>query len=133
MEIGALASSAVLMLGPGHTIREAARAMSQRNVGSAVVVTEDGRPAILTERDILRATASGDDLDRVTVERYMTSNPITASPSWDVLVAAEEMRAGGFRHLIVLDEAGSVGGILSIRDLVSSLLDHVADSGSGEA
>src|SRR5688500_429188 len=132
MEIGALASSSVLTLGPQHTIREAARAMSQRNVGSAVVVTEDGRPAILTERDILRATASGDDLDRVTVDRYMTPDPITASPSWDVLAAAEQMRTGGFRHLIVLDDAGSIGGILSIRDLIDSLLDHLSGSGSSD-
>jgi CBS domain-containing protein len=130
MEIGALASSSVLTLGPGHTIREAARAMSQRNVGSAVVITEDGRPAILTERDVLRATASGDDLDRVTVERYMTPDPITASPSWDVLDAAEQMKTGGFRHLIVLDTQGSIGGILSMRDLVWSLLDRVSRPGS---
>jgi CBS domain-containing protein len=88
------------------------------------VMTEDGNPAILTERDVLRAVASGDDLDEVTTGAYMTSDPTTAGPTWDVTEAAETMRRGGFRHLIVLDESGSIAGILSLRDLVASLLDQ---------
>ncbi len=115
----------VLTIGPQHTIGEAARAMAERNVGSAIVLTEDGRPAILTERDILRAVASGTDLDRTAIEDHMTSDPTTASPSWDVLQAADAMIRGGFRHLIVLDESGSVSGILSIRDLVAALLSEL--------
>lgn len=129
MDVGSLASRSVLTLGPEHTIREAARAMHERGVGSAVVLTEDGHPAILTERDVLRAVASGKDLDAINTARYMTSEPITASPSWDVIDAAEQMRKGGFRHLIVIDEGGGITGILSMRDLVASLLDQVRSSG----
>lgn len=128
MEIGSLASTSLLTVGPDTTVRQAARAMAERRVGSAVVTTDDGRPAIITERDVLRAVASGGDLDAVTVGDYMTPNAITATRSWDAEEAAREMRDRGFRHLLVLDDNGSVAGVLSIRDLVGLLLDARAPS-----
>ena len=122
MDIRSSITDAVLAIGPQHTLRAAARAMAERNIGSAVVMMDDGRPAILTERDVLRAVASGVDLDTTVVEEHMTSEPTTASPSWDVLKAADAMIRGSFRHLIAIDGAGSVEGVLSIRDLVAALL-----------
>ena len=122
MDIRSSITDEVLSVGPEHTVRAAARAMAERRVGSAIVTMEDGRPAILTERDVLRAVASGEDLDATTVGEHMTSEPTTASPSWDVLKAADAMIRGSFRHLIVVDDTGAVAGILSIRDLVAALL-----------
>ena len=47
-------SKVVLTVGPGHTLREAARLMADRRVGAAVVIDPDGEgPAIITERDVL--------------------------------------------------------------------------------
>ena len=125
MDIRGSINDGVLTIGPQHTIRAAAQAMADRKVGSAVVMTEDGRPAILTERDILRAVASGVDLDKTVVEDHMTSDPVTASPAWDVVKAADAMIRGSFRHLIVIDSSGSVEGVLSIRDLVAALLSEL--------
>jgi CBS domain-containing protein len=122
VDIRSSITDAVLTVGPQHTIRDAARVMADRNVGSAIVMMEDGRPAILTERDVLRAVAAGIDLDGTAVEEHMTSEPTTASASWDVIKAADAMIRGSFRHLIVLDGSGSVEGVLSIRDLVAALL-----------
>lgn len=101
--------------------------MVQRRVGSAVIVNEEGHPAIITERDLLRAFASDGDLDALPVEDYMTPDAITASPSWDVIDAAERMKEGGFRHLIVMNENGTIAGVLSMRDLVAALLDRLTD------
>ena len=45
-------SKVVLTVGPGHTLREAARLMADRRVGAAVVLDPDSPgPGILTERD----------------------------------------------------------------------------------
>ena len=44
---------------------------------------------------------------------------VFASPGWTLTEAAEAMRRGGFRHLIVLDE-GEVSGIISVRDIVKA-------------
>ena len=47
-------STVVLTVGPGHTLREASAAMSERRVGAAVVHDPDGMgPGIITERDVL--------------------------------------------------------------------------------
>ena len=54
-------SKVVLTVGPGHTLREAARLMADRRVGAAVVMDpEADGPGILTERDILMSLGSGD-------------------------------------------------------------------------
>lgn len=122
MEIGPLVSRTVLTVGPEHTLAETARRMTEQKVGSAVVITDDGSPGIITERDLLRSMATGDDPTRCYVGDYMTRAAITASSSWDVYEAAKRMIDGGFRHLIVCDDGGRVSGILSIRDLVGALL-----------
>ena len=55
-------SNVVLTVGPGHTLHEAARLMAERNVGAAVVLDpEASGPGILTERDILKSVAEGQD------------------------------------------------------------------------
>lgn len=108
--------------------------MTERRIGSAVVICDDGRPGIITERDVLRAVAEGVDPDAATVEDYMTATPITASPHCDVHKAAARMREGGVRHLVVVDDNGNCVGVLSMRDLVQSLLEELepgAKSGSG--
>src|SRR5487761_1870065 len=116
MEIGPLVTQRMLSVGPHHSLLDTARRMRDRNVGAAIVQSEEESPAIITERDILRAVAEGADLSTTAVEAYMTSAPVCATTSWDVVEAAKIMRRGGFRHLIVLDD-GSAIGMLSIRDL----------------
>jgi CBS domain-containing protein len=123
VKIGPLANKSVLSLGPNATVRQTAIKMIERGVGSAVILTEDGRPGIITERDLMRAMADGADADAVSVETYMTPDAITASPSWDVAEAGARMLAGGFRHLLVLSDDGTVTGVLSIRDLARALLE----------
>jgi CBS domain-containing protein len=123
MEVGALATKSVLTVRPGHSLREVAERMTERNVGAAVVVSGDGPPGIITERDLLRAMAQGVDPASTTVEDFMTANAITASESWSVAEAARKMIHGRFRHLLVLGPNGEITGILSIRDLVESLLE----------
>lgn len=114
----------MLSVGPSHSLRDVACRMAEFKVGSAVVLTDAG-PGIITERDILRGVADGVDLDKTLVDDYMTSGAITASVHWDVTTAAKEMSARGFRHLVVLGGDGQVVGVLSIRDLVRSLLEGV--------
>ena len=122
VEIGPLVTERLISVGPHHSLLETARKMQDRNVGAALVLTDEGHPAIITERDLLRAVSEGVDLSVTTVGIYMTSTPVCASVEWEVVEAAKIMRRGGFRHLIVLDD-GAVVGMLSIRDLVDALVE----------
>ena len=108
----------VLSVGPGHTLRVAARLMSERNVGAAVVIDPDSHgPGILTERDVLKAVGESGDPDTELVADHLTSDVVFASPDWSLEEAAAAMVRGGFRHLLVVD-SGEVVGIISVRDIV---------------
>jgi CBS domain-containing protein len=108
----------VLSVGPGHTLREAARLMSERRVGAALVLDPDGHgPGILTERDILRSIGAGEDPDGELVSEHLTRDVVFAEPEWSMEEAAAAMVRGGFRHLAVLDRGETVG-IISVRDIV---------------
>ncbi|AYG80557.1 Hypoxic response protein 1 [Streptomyces hundungensis] len=111
-------STMVLTIGPDHTLRQAARLMSARRIGAAVVLDPDTSGlGILTERDILNAVGRGLDPDRETASKHTTTDVVFAAPSWTLVEAAEAMTHGGFRHLIVLDDHGPVG-IVSVRDII---------------
>jgi CBS domain-containing protein len=111
-------SGMVLTVGPGHTLRAAAKLMSERRVGAAVVLDGDAAgPGILTERDVLDAVGGGQDLDTELVGDHLTSDVVFAAPDWSLEAAAAAMVSGGFRHLVVTDH-GEIVGILSVRDIV---------------
>jgi CBS domain-containing protein len=111
-------SAASLTIGPGHTLREAARLMHERSVGSAIVLDQDQPgPGLLTERDVLSAVGRGLDLDGERVADHLTSDLVFAAPDWSLEQAACAMVRGGFRHLLVV-ERGEIAGVLSMRDVV---------------
>jgi CBS domain-containing protein len=108
----------VVTVGPGHTLREAARRMTSSDVGAAVVIDPEGEgPGIITERDLLHACGRGEDPDAELVERHMTQRLTYAAADWPLERAAEEMVRARFRHVVVLD-GSEVVGILSMRDIV---------------
>jgi CBS domain-containing protein len=108
----------VLIIGPAHTLREAARMMVARRVGAAVVVNPDhAGVGILTERDILLSVASGESPDAEVAAGHCTQDLVFAARDWTMEGAAAAMVRGGFRHLVVV-EGQEVVGLLSMRDIV---------------
>jgi CBS domain-containing protein len=119
-------STVVLTVGPQHTLREAARLMSQRKVGAAVVLDPDSPgPGIITERDLLDSLGAGQDPDVELVGGHLTSSLVFAAPDWSLEEAAVAMVRGGFRHLVVT-EGGDIAGVLSVRDVVRCWTDDGA-------
>ncbi|MFP5451322.1 MAG: cyclic nucleotide-binding/CBS domain-containing protein [Thermoleophilia bacterium] len=106
------------IVGPDHTLRQAARRMVRNHTGAAVVM--DGAlpgPAMITERDLLRAVAAGLDPEAERVEEHMTQAIVTAAPAWPIGQAAMVMVKHGVRHVLVFDGSELVG-VLSMRDVV---------------
>jgi CBS domain-containing protein len=111
-------SKVVLTVGPGHSLRDAARAMKERKTGAAVVVDPDQPgPGIITERDLLLSIGEGQDPDEQKVGDHLSAQLTFASHDWSLERAAEAMVKGNFRHLVVVDGAEMVG-VLSMRDIV---------------
>jgi CBS domain-containing protein len=118
MEVRTGMSKVVLTVGPAHTLREAARRMSEKGVGAAVVIDEEsGGPGVVSERDILTSIGCGQDPDTERVGDHMTDTVISASPDWSLERAAVEMARRHIRHLVVV-EGGELVGMLSMRDIV---------------
>jgi CBS domain-containing protein len=101
------------------TVSEVAAAMVKGRVGSAIVMDGSWLAGIFTERDVLRAAASGKDLTSSKVGDWMTPDPMTAEASMEAEEAAQTMLSRGFRHLPVVD-GSTVIGVVSLRDVLST-------------
>jgi CBS domain-containing protein len=98
-------------------VHEVAGSMLRGRFGSALVMDGATLIGIFTERDVLRAAASGADMSSSPVADWMTNDPETAGPDMDADDAAEIMMSQGFRHLPVA-EGRTVIGIVSLRDIL---------------
>jgi CBS domain-containing protein len=110
---------------PDEPVAEVAAAMVRRKVGSALIMQSRFLTGIITERDVLRAAASGTDLTNSPVSAWMTNDPEPASPDTTVEDAIQLMLLNGFRHLPVL-EGREVHGIVSLRDLAAARIRRTA-------
>jgi CBS domain-containing protein len=114
-----LMNTSVVTASPDTTVTEAAAGMVRARVGSVVVLQGTFLAGILTERDVLRAAASGEDLSMSLVAAWMSPDPQAASLDMSAEEAAQIMLLNGFRHLPVLD-GREVCGVVSIRAASSS-------------
>ena len=114
---------------PATTLRRAAKVMTDRGVGCAVVVENENVAGIVTERDILRSIAEDGRMDDVTVNDVMTRDVVSGAPGWELLKAVHTMTEGGFRHLLVMEMDDPVG-IVSLRDLMIAMAEMVSADGS---
>lgn len=118
MVVGDAMTPAIVSVGPSHTIREAARRMTERRVGAAIVIDPEAPgPGIITERDVLEAIGAGADPDMERVSAHVTRDVVYARPSWSLEEAAASMVRGGFRHLVVIEDA-EITGVISVRDII---------------
>jgi CBS domain-containing protein len=114
-----LMNAEVVTATPDTTVAAAAAAMIAARVGSAIVMQGAFLAGILTERDVLRAAASGEDLRESVVSEWMTEDPQSAGPDASPEDAAQIMLLNGFRHLPVV-EGRDVCGVVSLRELFAA-------------
>jgi CBS domain-containing protein len=111
-----LMNDRVVTTTPETSVTEAAAAMVLARVGSVIVMQGSFLAGILTERDVMRAVASAEDLPRSPVSAWMTPDPQSASPDTTPEEAAQIMLLNGFRHIPVV-EGRLVLGVVSLREL----------------
>jgi signal-transduction protein with cAMP-binding, CBS, and nucleotidyltransferase domain len=121
VQVRNLMKSPVVSVAPEESLRGAAQAMREHEIGSVVVERGGQVVGILTERDVMHAAAQLGDIQQARVGDHMTAPVVTASPNWDVTVAATEMSDRHIRHLVVLEQGRAIG-MLSVRDVMSVFL-----------
>jgi CBS domain-containing protein len=115
----------VLTIGATQTIAEAVAILAKRRVGALVVVESGDRiVGIVSERDIVRALATGADALKQPLSSVMTRDVMTCSDGETIDSVMSRMTKGRFRHLPVA-ENGRLTGIISIGDVVKARIEQV--------
>jgi CBS domain-containing protein len=115
----------VIFVGENATVREAAKAMAEANVGCTAIMEGRRLIGLFTERDLLKRVLLLDlAVDETKVRDVMTREVVVAQQEQTALDAHMLMKRHHIRHLPVLDAEGLLVGVLSIRDL---LIDEMAD------
>jgi CBS domain-containing protein len=102
------------------TVAEAARKMWKQQTGSLLVMEGEDLVGIITERDVLKAVATGARLEETRIAEVMTKDVVTVGPGTSLREAAKIMADRWIRHLPVVD-GGKLVGVLSQRDLAGVL------------
>lgn len=116
----------IVTIEPTADLSAAAKLMSARRIGAVVIRGVGGRlSGILSERDIVRAIAEhGPAALALPVAQVMTRNVMTCGESDTVAALMEQMTAGKFRHIPVVDE-GRLVGLVSIGDVVKQRVEEI--------
>jgi CBS domain-containing protein len=105
-------------------VADAVELMRRDNVGCILVCEADRLVGLFTERDLMtRVLAVGKPLTHPIAE-VMTAEPISVLAKDSIRMAIRKMKAGGHRHLPVVDEANRPTGILSVKAVVRYLVEH---------
>ena len=117
----------VVCVGPDATVTEAARVMTSKNIGAAVVGTMARPEGILSERDVCRRVVTeGKDPAKTLVKDVMTKKPVTVDAAEPLDKVFERLSDGRFRHIPITDK-GEVVGIVSLTDLARVLQEVYRD------
>lgn len=124
----AVGQQSLVSVHAGDSVRTVVHLMAKRHIGAVPVVDADGTlVGIFTERDVMCRVVDRDlDPAGTTIGQVMTADPVTAAPDWPILQALEQMAAGGYRHLPVVED-GRLLAIVSIRDLYAAVTGKLED------
>ena len=100
------------------TLRQAAKIMAEKHVGSLLVKEKNAIIGIVTEQDMVRKgiILPGNPALRK-VKDIMAANLITISPNEDIFHALREMREYNIRHLPVMND-GKFVGFITMKDIL---------------
>lgn len=131
MPVGDLGPNEVVTASPDSDLEEITETLDSENVG-AIVITEDDTPAgIITDRDAALAIYQHDDVASVSVKDVMTEDPATIQKDAEAIEISRAIDEYDVRRFPVVDEDGSLTGIVTFDDLVATIgeqLDNVADT-----
>lgn len=112
----------VVTIRQGATVYDCIETMVKHNVGSIIVLDDDGIAGIFTERDYLRRIALEGRTSKTTVvDDVMTRDVLAVHPNETVRNCMTLMTEAKCRHLPVVNDDGRLVGIISIGDCVKEV------------
>lgn len=115
----------VVVVDVSTTAFEAAKTMSEREIGGLVVTQQKKPIGIITERDLLKkVVAKNLKPDQVKVSDIMSTPLITTPPNTPLYTAADIMSKKHIRRLVIVKDDSPVG-IVTSTDVMKSLDKYV--------
>jgi len=106
---------------PSDSAQSVARIMRERNVGAVPVVADQQTRqliGVITDRDFCcSVVADGLDPKTTTIERFISANPVSCRDGENIERCERLMQDHQVRRIPVVDQSGSVIGIVSQADL----------------
>jgi len=132
MKAGELCTRTVVTATADESVIDAARRMTEHDVGALVVVELAGglaRPiGIVTDRDLVtRALIRGEPIAGV-VGDVMDTELVTAGENDDVDAVLAKLRQRAVRRVPIVDPRGALLGILTLDDIVEWLSEELRDA-----
>jgi CBS domain-containing protein len=105
---------------------DVAKLMAKHRIGSVVVIegnNNNKKPVgIITEKDIIKkVSAQNKSANQVAVRNIMSSPLVTVNSIDSIDTAAETIAENKVKRLVVLEQDGSMVGILSVSDIAKKL------------
>ena len=130
MPVEDIARTDVMTAGRGQSAGNLATVMKAENVGSVIVENDDRPVGIVTDRDlVIEVLEPRADPTTVTAEEIMTETPVTVGGDAGVFDAIRTLHEHSVRRLPVVDDAGTIAGIVTLDDLVVMLSDELDSLG----
>jgi len=108
---------------PEDTLADAARTMSDNDIGSLVVMAHERVVGILTFREVINATVkNGGRFDGLSVYRSMDPGPLICTIETELDEVRRMMRDRHARYLRVIDNR-QLMGVISFYDVAKAVVD----------
>jgi CBS domain-containing protein len=128
MRVVKLAQCPPPSVSPEASVLDAVRIMEQANVGAAAVMQDGGLVGVISERDVmLRVVAARRNPESTRVRDVMTSGVKTVRPDCETDEALAVMVSNHIRHVLLVNDKGSVVGLASARNLFQAQVESLGD------
>jgi CBS domain-containing protein len=125
--LGEIIQQTPLTVNAGASLAVAISRMQEEHRGYVAILEEGKLVGIFTERDVLLRVAGRQlALDQTVVDAYMTRDPITLPADASIAHAVNLMVLEGFRHIPLVNDAGQLVAVASMRNLMEYLSDFFA-------
>lgn len=110
------------------TALDVAQVMAKSKIGSVIITSGEKPAGIVTERDLLKKASARDKKPSEVAASDIMSSPVIAVKAYDsVDTAASMMAKNKIKRLAVVEQDGSLAGIISVTDITKKLAKILAD------
>jgi CBS domain-containing protein len=111
---------------PDTAIGSVLKQMVEKGIGCVMVADGQIPVGIFSERDaLLKLNTEAAELAEHPVSEFMTANPEMLEDSAKIAFAVQRMDLGGYRHVPIVSEDGTMKGVISVRDILRYLTERM--------